>query len=731
MISFFKYVESGVFTNNSNPYSGMVNVVGNNVYTGSKFTSNSVILSASNKVLAQVIKNRIDIGSSYDKKIQLKRANILQRDILNLNTITNITDALNTNNLRIFANQITYNPDVFNNLKRTQDQLTYTYCLTSTGDIFTGKKIPLSRVSADNTDYIKVRNPSRDNSTLFFTGLSGTFSYYASGSVMRFNLNSPDAPKITEGLEITPTFDHTFLKFNQYSNKIYYNTLDNCIVYNFNYGNQGNQISISDKFDISNINTLTDRRNSTYGLNYRAALVQLQGSLILEISYIDSQDLIATYTSSDLGFGNIYRVVQRFEDDILIVVVIIGGVIYKKVYDISELIKGNKEIYSNKLLQCEVNDVFELAPFDSNILIVRRYNSEGTLDHLEFRSIDNSAYPLVRFSSTSQLGLVRDNQIINEQYINIENYNLVLLQTNAQSNNNIIHDIQFSVSETLNAIILLNDSFSIVNNNTFLQLVQLDLEKEFIQVDIHDNSIGLNLNNTIKPIVFDTIKLYLNCSEKYNFDRLSGSVKGTIPLPQESVIMDDLYFYENENINVGIINRIINSLYNYQEKLVANIYGPFSQDLISIIDSTFNITVENDGVANVFVINGVRKPTLNLVRNQVYTFDQSDPSNATHKVAFKTGSGELYTTGVVSIGIPGQLGAKTVITVPFDAPNDLRYYCVSHGDYMGNIITISGGNPSNSSANGSSIIGDSSVTNSASGSSASSSSSSSSGGYGY
>ncbi len=92
MISFFKYVESGVFTNNSNPYSGMVNVVGNNVYTGSKFTSNSVILSASNKVLAQVIKNRIDIGSPYDKRIQLKRANILQRDILNLNTITNITD---------------------------------------------------------------------------------------------------------------------------------------------------------------------------------------------------------------------------------------------------------------------------------------------------------------------------------------------------------------------------------------------------------------------------------------------------------------------------------------------------------------------------------------------------------------------------------------------------------------------------------------------------------------
>ena len=103
---------------------------------------------------------------------------------------------------------------------------------------------------------------------------------------------------------------------------------------------------------------------------------------------------------------------------------------------------------------------------------------------------------------------------------------------------------------------------------------------------------------------------------------------------------------------------------------------------------TFIVTVVSDGYGNIFVIDGVNKPTLNFLRGAVYTFDQSNATNAGHPIAFKDGTGASYTVGVVSTGTPGQVGAQTVITVAANAPDDLRYYCTVHGNDMGNTIAV-------------------------------------------
>jgi hypothetical protein len=100
-------------------------------------------------------------------------------------------------------------------------------------------------------------------------------------------------------------------------------------------------------------------------------------------------------------------------------------------------------------------------------------------------------------------------------------------------------------------------------------------------------------------------------------------------------------------------------------------------------------TVPNPlGGGSIYEINGEDKPVLELVRGGVYTFDQSDVTNGNHPIAFRLTSGTSYTDGVVSSGTPGQLGANTVFTVPFDAPNDLQYYCVVHPITMGNSILV-------------------------------------------
>lgn len=107
---------------------------------------------------------------------------------------------------------------------------------------------------------------------------------------------------------------------------------------------------------------------------------------------------------------------------------------------------------------------------------------------------------------------------------------------------------------------------------------------------------------------------------------------------------------------------------------------------------TFIITtVPNPaGAGAIYQVDGQNKPVLNLVRGGVYTFNQSAASNATHPIAFKDSAGAAYTVGVVSTGVPGQAGAQTVITVAANAPASLRYYCVTHGNNMGNTISVTG-----------------------------------------
>ena len=67
----------------------------------------------------------------------------------------------------------------------------------------------------------------------------------------------------------------------------------------------------------------------------------------------------------------------------------------------------------------------------------------------------------------------------------------------------------------------------------------------------------------------------------------------------------------------------------------------------SAVEQVFAITVVNAN-GNVFAIDAVNKPILNILRSGVYTFDQSDYSNVGHQIAFKDSTGTPYTTGVTS-----------------------------------------------------------------------------------
>ena len=75
-----------------------------------------------------------------------------------------------------------------------------------------------------------------------------------------------------------------------------------------------------------------------------------------------------------------------------------------------------------------------------------------------------------------------------------------------------------------------------------------------------------------------------------------------------------------------------------------------------------------------------------MKRGSTYIFNQSHSSNVGHPLRIKSDAGGQQTTTNT-----GTLGTDATVTYQPaypTAPNDLRYYCTSHGNNMGNTITM-------------------------------------------
>ena len=106
---------------------------------------------------------------------------------------------------------------------------------------------------------------------------------------------------------------------------------------------------------------------------------------------------------------------------------------------------------------------------------------------------------------------------------------------------------------------------------------------------------------------------------------------------------------------------------------------------------TYTVTVVQDsGGANVFAINGVQKPVITMKRGSTYIFNQSHSSNVGHPLRIKSDAGGQQTT--INLGTLGTDATVTYSPAYPSAPNDLRYYCTSHGNNMGNTITMNNPN---------------------------------------
>jgi len=101
------------------------------------------------------------------------------------------------------------------------------------------------------------------------------------------------------------------------------------------------------------------------------------------------------------------------------------------------------------------------------------------------------------------------------------------------------------------------------------------------------------------------------------------------------------------------------------------------------------------GSSNKYLINGTVTGSVNLLSGNTYRFYQQDSSNSNHPFLFSTTYQQSgvdatnYSTGVTSVGVPGNTGAYTQIVVTDSTPT-LYYYCGVHAGMGGSGKLVDG-----------------------------------------
>ncbi len=83
-----------------------------------------------------------------------------------------------------------------------------------------------------------------------------------------------------------------------------------------------------------------------------------------------------------------------------------------------------------------------------------------------------------------------------------------------------------------------------------------------------------------------------------------------------------------------------------------------------------------------YSIDGIESPELTFAVGNTYKFDQSDSSNGGHPLVFyyEEARSTAYSTGVTTVGTPGQSGAYTQIIPTESTPTVLYYQCSAHAN---------------------------------------------------
>ena len=252
------------------------------------------------------------------------------------------------------------------------------------------------------------------------------------------------------------------------------------------------------------------------------------------------------------------------------------------------------------------------------------------------------------------------------------------------SNGNLANNANITITGVTSTIPtgfgFLVESTSTTHTYAFHRLVPKATEVTTVASNISNINSAANNESNINAAVSNASNINAAVSNASNINAVAGNASNI------NAAVSNASNINSAVSNASNITTTANSITNVNN-VGNNITNVNSVSNSAGANQTFTVTVQNVS-GNKYFIDGVQTPVLKLARGKTYTFDMSDSSNSSHPLAFRDSSDNSYTTGVTTSGTAGSSGATVVIVVAANAPSSLKYYCTSHGNSMGNTITV-------------------------------------------
>ena len=581
MIAYYKHTYGGDFLLNGSDYTGPLTVIDSIAYTGSVFTTNSRQLSNTGTFLSNCLLKKLNFKYTADPIVErdIESVSVYPRTILTLDTLVDTFDVLNENNLKLYCAGVRVDNNFLNPLYRSPDNLSFTNCITSFNNVnFRPVKLPLSRLpviyslQATDANFGKIFTPTNLKSSILLTDNLSGFRYFNNSGLATGLVNSVSAILFKDGYPENSSFTHNFLYYNKYINSIYQtNENTSYSIFDIDYTSPIPRTVLRDTISTSLLNIPISPFTSAYGRNFRSVIVQTGDDVIIEVYGVTNTDKVLDLTRESLGFDEFIRICQRFEDDILIVYGKRSGVTIIASFDIEALINGDFTPSSYSESEISIPTTIECVDFDSDIIVLKTYNSNNYLDKVELASISAPKLPLAQFSSNFN-STVKVNDLINTMTSDLS-ADQTVLGTFFKNYDSYFIDMQYSTGDVINTAIIAQDSLTVDTKTVYYYLLPAELKQNYDNSApaIRNSSIGLTINSILRTIIQDTLLIYYNFTERFRYSSSTRLPQDTIANILKTFNLDNLLLFSNESVNIGSLNRVINSIITIQRALAREI----------------------------------------------------------------------------------------------------------------------------------------------------------------
>ena len=616
MIDYFKYTNGDSFTLSGAAYTGIFNITDGKAFAGKSYNTNSKLLSANDTFLADCFLDKFEFDrtvSPVDNNI-LKQPQISPRNVIDQNFIDTNLGILNSNNLKIYSQNIIANPDLFDFINSSESGDSYFLGLSSGKEDVRNDDVKLSKTNSyplqidpfsftEKVPGVNVLDDTKDSmifiyddeSYYYFT-TTETNSYTFSGSFVNGGSLIRIEEDIFEGAQRF-SYDNntdTLYALEQSSTNFILKLYDNSFVAPCRVLKLTDQITLEDNI----IDDKVSLGNNILGYRYRGdveitpednaqgrrtqsrVLQQEQSQFPIRIKLVNKYtfDIINTISSSNPREQIIEFDIRDTDDSILILTSLDG-------YNGNEYYLYHLDIDKISSKQGEY-----ILPF--NPKLVTRYKPEVEYNvkpgkvYIYFSGNDSNIFTLddegavsTRFISNPEnvagFPSIKNLLYLEDMYFDgtIEKFNLIQKKFNSNtlpSNN--YNNLNFLVAKNN------TDLFYVLHNVGRLYLlkeskllyksfVPLDLAKLYKQIVSCESSLGISVNSELQNLIKDTVNVFLNASV-IPFEE----IRDGIPILGKYVSYEgidinfrNLEFHENEEVNYDTVSRVFNEIYKLQE----------------------------------------------------------------------------------------------------------------------------------------------------------------------